>query len=354
MDLAKLSTDELVHELQCCGVTDARHIMQTRNGERKKSNAVILTFARAILPKSIKAGYMYIKVEPYIPNPLRCFKCQKFGHHQSLCRGKPICPKCGLEDHGADNCSRKQQCANCNEDHPVYATTCPKWVQEKEICRAKVMYNVSYSEARKMIAPITHTTNSTVSYSTAVSRKQTVSIGTQTSIVNCTCECRADVEQAQPRTSSSSVQTESIAPCIRTDLSKMAQYTATNTTNKAPATTSSINNDKKDQKTTPKNTNRTIPTTNTKSTLNRSTPLKSTSSAGNSPKGGARGIRDSGAAAGRSWKDTGSDPDRVPKGSDDPVRIHNRFASLESMDTIDDIGLPSNEGRSVSPNLKSK
>ena len=28
------------------------------------------------------------KVSPYVPNPLRCFKCQKFRHDQGQCKGK--------------------------------------------------------------------------------------------------------------------------------------------------------------------------------------------------------------------------------------------------------------------------
>ena len=67
---------ELVEELRCIVVTDARNIFQTRNGTKTKTAAIILTFSKAILPKSIGAGYTKIKVEPYISNPLRCFTCQ--------------------------------------------------------------------------------------------------------------------------------------------------------------------------------------------------------------------------------------------------------------------------------------
>jgi hypothetical protein len=187
-DLADMDKDELVEELKCVGVTDARNIMQTRNGTKTKTAAIILTFARAILPKSIKAGYTNIKVSPYIPNPLRCFTCQGFGHHQSTCNRKKICARCGQPEHGTNPCNGTPHCANCKGDHPAFSTSCPKWVMEKEICKVKVIHNVTYPEARKMVAPPVNETSSRITYS-AMARPAmtTVSVGTQTDIVNCTC-----------------------------------------------------------------------------------------------------------------------------------------------------------------------
>ena len=31
-------------------------------------------------PTSLRAGYLTVPVRPYIPFPMRCFKCHKFGH----------------------------------------------------------------------------------------------------------------------------------------------------------------------------------------------------------------------------------------------------------------------------------
>ena len=35
--------------------------------------------------------------QPYIPYPLRCFQCQKFGHSQKWCKNQLACWKCGSE-----------------------------------------------------------------------------------------------------------------------------------------------------------------------------------------------------------------------------------------------------------------
>ena len=44
----------------------------------KTSAGVSNDFLYASLPQAIKAGYH--KVEVYVPNRLRCYKCQRYGH----------------------------------------------------------------------------------------------------------------------------------------------------------------------------------------------------------------------------------------------------------------------------------
>jgi len=187
-DLADMDTTELVDELKCVGVTDAKNIYQNRNGNKTKTAAVILTFAKSVLPRSINAGYTKIRVEPYIPNPLRCFTCQGYGHHQSTCKRNKICARCGQSNHGTEACTAAPHCANCSGDHPAYATSCPKWIKEKEICKTKVLYNVTFPEARKMVDPTSNESNSRITYSAMVrSATTTATVGTQTDIINCTC-----------------------------------------------------------------------------------------------------------------------------------------------------------------------
>ena len=77
------------------GVTDVRNIQVRRNGVVRRTNTYVLTFNTPILPKKIKAAYLSVNVEVYIPNPLRCYKCQVFGHHEDHCLKKAICANCG-------------------------------------------------------------------------------------------------------------------------------------------------------------------------------------------------------------------------------------------------------------------
>ena len=52
-DLADMDTTELVDELKCVGVSVAKNIYQNRNGNKTKTAAIILTFAKSVLPRSI-------------------------------------------------------------------------------------------------------------------------------------------------------------------------------------------------------------------------------------------------------------------------------------------------------------
>ncbi|GFW63665.1 uncharacterized protein TNCV_4329531 [Trichonephila clavipes] len=105
------------------------------------------------LPSTIKAGYLNCKIRSYIPNPLRCFKCQRFGHSQTACRGQLTCSRCASVGHASSDCSLEQKCVNCSQPHSADSKLCPKWKIEKEIQIIKTNRNISYIEARKFITP---------------------------------------------------------------------------------------------------------------------------------------------------------------------------------------------------------
>ncbi|XP_012941907.1 uncharacterized protein LOC106012710 [Aplysia californica] len=70
----------------CEGVTHARGITLRRGKITLEINTIILTFDSCRSPATVRPSYLVFGVRPYVPNPLRCFKCQKFGHSQSRCR----------------------------------------------------------------------------------------------------------------------------------------------------------------------------------------------------------------------------------------------------------------------------
>ena len=113
------------------------------------SNTYLVEFNLATLPSSIKAGYCNIKVEMYIPNPLRCYKCQKFGHGSRSCRGKLICQTCGEEDHESTDCKTEPKCVNCQGSHPASSKQCPCYVRESKILRVKYENNISFTKPAK-------------------------------------------------------------------------------------------------------------------------------------------------------------------------------------------------------------
>ncbi|GFX59557.1 uncharacterized protein TNCV_2034851 [Trichonephila clavipes] len=105
------------------------------------------------LPATIKVGYLNCKIRPYIPNPLRCFKCQRFGHSQTFCRGQLTCSRCATVGHPSTDCTVEPKCVNCTQSSPSDSKSCSKWKTEKEIQAIKTNRNTTYLEARKLIVP---------------------------------------------------------------------------------------------------------------------------------------------------------------------------------------------------------
>ncbi|GBL94255.1 hypothetical protein AVEN_16782-1 [Araneus ventricosus] len=110
--LLNLSNEEITQELGEQGVKDVRRINIRRDGELMPTKHFILTFNTPRLPKYIKAGYVRCSVRPYIPNPLRCFKCQRFGHSTTNCRGTLTCARCEAAGHENTDCTAVKKCVN--------------------------------------------------------------------------------------------------------------------------------------------------------------------------------------------------------------------------------------------------
>ena len=83
------------------------------------------------LPHSFKAGCLECAVRPYIPNLLRCFKCQRFGHFKTSCKGNFTCDSCSAIGHDSLNCNENFACVSCKKDHLSHSKTYEKWIKEK-------------------------------------------------------------------------------------------------------------------------------------------------------------------------------------------------------------------------------
>jgi hypothetical protein len=150
-DLRDCGDDEVLGELQSQGVSAVKHILVTRNDHKEPTNTFILTFNAPILPPHIKVGFLRVPVEMYIPNPLRCFGCQRYGHGKSTCKRAVVCARCGQEGHDDKSCSSPHHCANCSGDHPAYSRDCPKWRFQVEVTKVKFEKSVSFREAEKLV-----------------------------------------------------------------------------------------------------------------------------------------------------------------------------------------------------------
>ncbi|GBM35028.1 hypothetical protein AVEN_240383-1 [Araneus ventricosus] len=156
-ELLNVPTEEIHKELQGQGVSHVRRISIRRDGQLLNTKHLILTFDSVQLPENIKAGYMRLSVRTYIPNPLRCFKCQRFGHSKTSCRGTLTCACCTEVGHESNDFTRTEKCVNCKGEHTSFSRNCFAWKQEKEIITTKIKKQISYQEARKLVKSQTPT-----------------------------------------------------------------------------------------------------------------------------------------------------------------------------------------------------
>ena len=153
-----------------------------RDGQRKSTGTFVLTFQSQTLPKYIRVGYYRVAVSQFIPNPVRCYKCQKFGHTKFNCRKNEVCTKCGHEDHtDSQECKNEAKCVNCQGKHSSNDKECPKWKEEKDIQRIKAERGISYTEAKKQM-DIFNSVKSTYGQAAAATKLvvKTATVETQT------------------------------------------------------------------------------------------------------------------------------------------------------------------------------
>ncbi|GBN10210.1 hypothetical protein AVEN_200669-1 [Araneus ventricosus] len=158
IQLQNTPENEILEGLSDQNVIHVRRIILRKRSDIISTKHLILTFSGTNLPDSIKAGYLRCKVRPYIPSPLRCFKCQKFGHSKASCRGKQTCVHCSSLDHSDVNCILEPKCSNCHQPHPSNSRSCPQWQIEKKIQQTKTERNISYTEAKKLLGLQSHPT----------------------------------------------------------------------------------------------------------------------------------------------------------------------------------------------------
>lgn len=148
-DLKEVSDDELLENLSSQRVTEVKQLMKMRDNVKTPMGVFVLTLKGKTPPKEVKIGYTVLETRPWYPNPMRCFKCLKFGHIGRNCSSEKKCGKCGNNYH--EECENREKCINCGNEHGAFFNGCPVLKREKEIIKIKVDKNLSFWEARKMI-----------------------------------------------------------------------------------------------------------------------------------------------------------------------------------------------------------
>ena len=154
-DLRGVSEDEIVEGMEEQGVLAARRIRRRERGAERAlvdTDSVILTFNRTNLPDRVKVGYLSVRVRLYIPDPVRCYKCQAFGHVSQRCREQQRCACCSESDHEAKDCkSATFKCANCGGPHKASDRKCETFLAEQEVKALMVRERLPFRQAQAQV-----------------------------------------------------------------------------------------------------------------------------------------------------------------------------------------------------------
>ena len=104
------------------------------------------------VPSKIKVGVgLAYKMDVFVPPPVRCFKCQQYGHTISSCRNVAKCQKCAQTYNGAvhdykkckeqgctsqhcfKTCAATLKCVNCDGEHQSGDRVCDAQKLQKDI-----------------------------------------------------------------------------------------------------------------------------------------------------------------------------------------------------------------------------
>lgn len=146
-----MPVEELLEELREQGVSKVERCTRKKGGDITPIHTYFLTFDRPSPPEEIRISFHEkVRVGLYVPRPLQCFKCFKFGHTSSKCKGKAMCRQCGRQAHEND-CRRTKECSNCKGNHSPTSKQCPSYRTEAEIKKIMVQNKVSFKEAKKRV-----------------------------------------------------------------------------------------------------------------------------------------------------------------------------------------------------------
>ena len=175
-DLLNCSEEEILDNLKDQCVTELKRIHTKKDGILIPTSSIILTFKTHSLPDRVKAGWYNLKVRHYIPNPLRCFNCQEFGHVSSKCNKNAICPSCGKVEHKDEPCTPPNYCVNCEGEHSPRYKGCTKFKEEYAIQKIKTINKITYFEAKNKFKSLTPSLNMSFSSATVTGKNKQISL----------------------------------------------------------------------------------------------------------------------------------------------------------------------------------
>ena len=141
-------------------------VLSVRKIGKDASRSYKVLFDKLEIPQRVKilGERRSFPISNFIPNPLRCFKCQAYDHSKTKCR-KPTytCQRCGGEHQNKRytftgnektlvwECSEIPFCVNCKQGHEAGDPKCIRQQEQKEINSKMVNQKISRYEAKNRV-----------------------------------------------------------------------------------------------------------------------------------------------------------------------------------------------------------
>lgn len=138
--------------------TELKRILTRKDGNLIPTNSVVLFFKSATSVEDVSFDGTPTEIKPFIPLPIRCDNCQKYGHHKKSCKSrKPTCSHCG-DSHKYDSCQSRirgeqAQCCNCGGGHSSAYKQCPRYTELKRALELRAISKIPLKKALKEVKP---------------------------------------------------------------------------------------------------------------------------------------------------------------------------------------------------------
>ena len=147
-NLSDVEDEDILEELRDQGVQRVRRLQRRENGGAVKSDTFVLSFSQNELPEKVRVTWRSIRVRPYIPNPVRCYRCQGYGHVASSCGRTERCARCSATGHKSSSCTAPKPRCTCGGEHEAWSRECPKLAKEKQKVRERLSGSTKRTETR--------------------------------------------------------------------------------------------------------------------------------------------------------------------------------------------------------------
>ena len=122
--------------------------IKSRRNHDLSLNIMKIKFTGQSLPQKIKILGQNREVRPYVPKPLQCNGCCRFGHSIKRCTSQEVCAVCGSQQHKTNwNCT-PPCCVNCGSEHHAKCKTCEFYIYNTELKLLMTRSGMSAREAK--------------------------------------------------------------------------------------------------------------------------------------------------------------------------------------------------------------